>query len=579
MGFHHSIYSGLSLNDYLEVIIHGLPLDLSIAAYLTALPSLLMIASLWIKGKFIHYLERGYYAVISLLVSLIFVSDLGLYEYWGFRLDSTPFFYFFSSPKDAVASVSIWVTIIAVLSILLIAFLLFMGSKRLPVNGFNQKNRFFKSLGVLFLTGLLFIPIRGGFTVSTLNTGRVYFSSNMKLNHAAINPCFSLLESLSRNNNFDQQYRFLDPKEADRVFSELQDNSHPKQTQRLLNTQRPNIIIVVLESFMSQAMESLGGQPNVAIQMDRLGREGVLFTHFYANSFRTDRGLVSILSGYPAQPTTSIMKYPRKTQHLPSIGGRLKKEGYHLQYCYGGDADFTNMRSYLTSMGFESIISDADFPLSEKLSKWGAHDHVLFNKVYDQIAQEQETEPFFKVIQTSSSHEPFKVPFQRLTDERMNSIAYTDSCLGNFIDKYKQTKYWDHTLFVLVPDHAMHYPADIDDMSVKRYEIPLILCGGVIAHSQKVETYGSQADISATLLAQLGLSHQEFTFSKDLLNPDSPHFAFFTFPDIFGFITPQGKTVYDCTAKKTIDSGQTSKEDCRKGQAYLQKLYDDLAKR
>lgn len=93
-----------------------------------------------------------------------------------------------------------------------------------------------------------------------------------------------------------------------------------------------------------------------------------MFTHFFANSFRTDRGLAAIISGYPAQPTTSIMKYPKKTQHLPSIPGSLKKAGYDLQYYYGGDADFTNMRSYLIQAGIDNIVSDKDFPLSERLS-------------------------------------------------------------------------------------------------------------------------------------------------------------------------------------------------------------------
>ena len=88
---------------------------------------------------------------------------------------------------------------------------------------------------------------------------------------------------------------------------------------RLFNTERPNIIMIILESFSSHLMETLGGEPGIAVNMDEFAKEGILFTHFYANSFRTDRGLVSIISGYPAQPTTSIMKYTRKTQSLPFL--------------------------------------------------------------------------------------------------------------------------------------------------------------------------------------------------------------------------------------------------------------------
>lgn len=130
----------------------------------------------------------------------------------------------------------------------------------------------------------------------------------------------------------------------------------------LFNTQRPDVLFVILESFSSRLMTALGGEPNIAVHLDSLSKEGVLFTNFYANSFRTDRGLVAILSGYPAQPTTSIMKYPRKTQSIPAIAGSLRKAGYGTKYYYGGDADFTNMRSYLMSSGFEDIVSDQDFP-------------------------------------------------------------------------------------------------------------------------------------------------------------------------------------------------------------------------
>jgi len=315
--------------------------------------------------------------------------------------------------------------------------------------------------------------------------------------------------------------------------------------------------------------------------MDTLGAQGVLFTNFYANSFRTDRGIVSILSGYPAQPTNSIMKYPRKSQSLPSISKALAQNGYDLQYIYGGDANFTNMRSYLTAMGFENIVSDVDFPLSDKLSKWGAHDDVMFGKIATQLEAGQEKEPFLKVIQTSSSHEPFEVPgFARLEDERLNSIAFADSCLQSFINRYKNTPYWENTLFVLVPDHAMQYPVDLDVFSSQRYRIPLIFYGEALAaRGVKVDVLGSQIDIAATLLGQLGIPHTEFAFSKDMLEPANPRFGFFTVPDAFGMVTDSGEVVFDNVAKKIYSTSLPDTLALERGKAFLQKLYDDLEKR
>ncbi|KAA6313716.1 hypothetical protein EZS27_035553, partial [termite gut metagenome] len=451
-----------------------------------------------------------------------------------------------------------------------------MRGKTLPVN----KTRIKTTIVLLFAIGLLFIPIRGGFSVSTMNIGKVYYSDNIKLNHAAINPCFSLMESSFRSSNFEKQYRFMDSQKADELFDLLTDKPVTDSIPALFTRERPNIVFIILESFLSKAMETLGGLPNVAVHLDELTGEGILFTHFHANSFRTDRGLISILSGYPAQPTTSIMKYPKKTQSLPSIPHSLKAAGYDLQYYYGGDVDFTNMRSYLISTGITKIVSDKDFSLNERLSKWGAHDHVVFTRFLSDMENQKQQEPFLKIVQTSSSHEPFDVPFHKLSHPFLNSIAYTDSCLGDFINHYKQTQWWNSSIIVLVPDHAGGYPSDIDHLSPVRYQIPLLIIGGAVKAPVKIDVYASQIDIAATLLAQLRLPHEEFTFSKNIVNPSSPHFAYFSYPNAFGMITPENQLVFDCDANRIYsDTGSHLGENLLKGKAFLQKLYDDLGQR
>lgn len=557
MLFYQSLFPEASWGDWFSVVWHGLPLDLSLAGYLTVIPGILFIASAWTLSKSLHRIWCGYFLFISILLSVIFIVDLGLYEYWGFRLDATPLFYFFSSPKDAVASASIWIIVGGLLAMVAYAALLYavfyglllreklflrmkMPYQRLKVSGV-----------LLLMTGLLFVPIRGGFTVSTMNVGKAYFCADQRLNHAAINPAFSLMESLAKQKDFSKQYRFMETAEADGIFKDLLDpavsgislppssgndvsdslGQSADSLPALFNTQRPDVLFVILESFSSRLMTALGGEPNIAIHLDSLSKEGVLFTNFYANSFRTDRGLVAILSGYPAQPTTSIMKYPRKTQSIPAIAGSLRKAGYDTKYYYGGDADFTNMRSYLMSSGFEDIVSDQDFPVSERLSKWGAHDHLVFNRLLEDLKAEVaegesdsdvkpagEKIPHFRVLQTSSSHEPFEVPYRRLANDRLNAFAYTDSCAGDFVRQFRELPQWKNTVLVLVPDHVGCYPEQLDNLSVGRYRIPLLMIGGAVREPRRIDVYGSQQDIAATLLAQLALSHDEFVFSKDMLN-------------------------------------------------------------
>lgn len=582
MLWYHDIYKEVPFIDYLRVIWHGFKLDASVAGYFTILPGFLLIASLWVKPSVIQNVQKIYFGIISFLLSLIFVVDLGLYKYWGFRLDSTPLFYL-RSPKSALASAD-WLTIIIGLLAIVVFTILFFQLFNYILIRTRKKERLpynvLPTAGCLFLlTALLFIPIRGGFSASTMNIGKVYFSSRLELNHAAINPSFSLMESLNRQQNFGEQYRFMSADEALKEFDQLIDKPASDSIPQLFTNQRPNVIFVVLESFMSKIIEPLGGIPGVAPNLSQLCEEGVLFTNFYANSFRTDRGLMSIFSGYPAQPTTSIMKYPHKSQSLASIPKSLKNVGYNLKYYYGGDADFTNMRSYLISCGIDDIISDKDFPVKERLSKWGALDDVVFLRMRKDLNGEQ-AEPFMKILQTSSSHEPFDVPSRKLEDPYLNSVAYTDSCIGAFIDEYKHSRYWGNSIIVFVPDHAMRYPASLDNQDIDRYKIPLLIVGGAVKNPKRIDAYASQIDIAATLLGQLNIPHSDFIFSKNILNPASPHFAFFTYPDLFGMITPDNQLVFDCEAGQIVtDEGEAKGVNLKKGQAFLQTLYDDLDRR
>ena len=484
-----------------------------------------------------------------------------------------------------MASVSFWFVLLGILAMFIYAALLYyifymvLIRERKPLKiPYRRQN---VSLALLLLTAALFIPIRGGFTVSTMNLSKVYFSQDQRMNHAAINPAFSFMYSATHQTNFDKQFRFMDPKVADELFATMLDKpvTTTDSIPQLLNTQRPNIIFIILESFSTHLMETFGGQPNVAVNMDKFAKEGILFSNFYASSFRTDRGLASIISAYPGQPSTSIMKYPEKTDKLPSIPRSLKNAGYSLDYYYGGDADFTNMRSYLMSSGIEKIVCDKDFPLSERTSKWGAQDHVLFQRLMKDIKEEKQKEPFLKFVQTSSSHEPFEVPFHRLDDKGLNAFAYADSCVGDFVKQYKELPLWKNTVFVLVPDHQGVYPYPIEN-PLDGQTIPLILIGGAIKEPRVIDTYASQIDIAATLLSQLGLPHDEFTFSKDIMNPASPHFGYFTRPNFFGMVTPENQLVYNLDANTVqLDEGTEKGANLEKGKAFLQKLYDDLAKR
>ena len=592
--YHQDLANGCTLNDYLQVITHGLLLDCTIAGYLTVLPLLMTLISVWLPGTGYRKLLKGYFSCMAILIAAIFAVDVALYGYWGFRLDATLFFYL-QSPGDAMASVPMGQFFAQLLLFAIYAAGMYWVLKRFIVPLFPDtavEKPVVGSVGILFLAGLLFIPIRGGVTTSTANVGMVYFSNNQFLNHSAINPCFSLLASLSKQQDFAAQFDFFPEEERKEIFEDLLNRSPQgldKENQKKctndsgliqLHEEKPNILIILTESFSANALDPT---QDIMPNYNRLRNEGIFFSNLYANSFRTDRGIVATLNGYLAQPTTSIMKYPAKSQTLPSIAKVLTTNGYVADMLYGGDINFTNMQSYFYSSGYSRITADRDFPITSRLSKWGANDDITFRHLYEEIKNRDTQSPWLTTFLTLSSHEPFDVPYHRLDEVGLypNSVAFTDSCIGNFIDQLKKLPVWKNTLVILVSDHGYPYPADVKNEEPRRYQIPMLWLGGVIQKPAVITRYANQTDLAATLLHLLGLPHEDFTFSRNIFSPDYPEYAFYTYSNGFGFIDSTGVTVYDNEGNKPIIESTQEGSDLRirKGKALLQTLYDDLGGR
>lgn len=562
---------GLSAADWFEVIYHGLSMDCTVAGYLTAVPGLLMVAGIWLPHRaWLQQIMRGYNAVAAVLMSFAAVANIGLYGHWGFPLDVTPVFYFTSSPSAAAASATMGEIIGAIVGFLIYTDLIFMSlyliDKHITVDVWRQRP--VATVVGLLLVGLLFIPIRGGFTVSTMNPGRAYYSQNNRLNHAAVNPFFSFLYSATHQADFGSQFRYLDPEVADETFKAM--TANPTILTDTLFESRPDIYLIIAESFSSHLLPSQGGEA-IAVRLDSLARNGVLFDNFYASSFRTDRALPAILGAIPGQPNTSLMKYISKTEGLPSLPRSLKDAGYALSYYYGGDINFTNMKSYLVNCGFEDIVCDRDFPVKERTGKWGAHDHLLFDKVLADTKSSKDPAPQLRVIQTSSSHEPFEVPYtSRHQAPAANAFAYTDSCIGAFADSVSRLP--RKSLIVIVPDHYGCYPADIEGETA-RHHVPLIFAGNALQHKGiRIHRHGSQTDLAATILGQLGIDASAFKFSRDMLADTPAPFAFYS--------SPNAIALSDSTATATVDISTGSVDgDCTaavKAKAYIQTLYNYL---
>jgi phosphoglycerol transferase MdoB-like AlkP superfamily enzyme len=500
-------------------------------------------------------------------------------------MDATPLQYF-KNPKEMGATVSSApVFTLLIIFILLSALFIFIYKKYFSVFFYDKEKNFraFNLLIAIFLFAFLFVPIRGGFQKIPMNISDVYFSEKLFADHAAINLPWNIMFSILNKNNPENPFHYFPEKKAEQLVHELY-NTGPLKVPSILSVKKPNIVIIILESFTAKWVGCLGGVPGVTPNLDKIAADGLLFTNIYAAGDRSEKGQIAILSGYPNQATHSIIKTPNKTRSLPSLNKALEKEGYQSSFTYGGELEFANIKSYLVNVGFDELTDKYSFPVSQRTTSWGVHDEFVFNHFFEDLKNKKA--PFFATLFTLSSHEPYDVPMKPHfpgKDETTlfkNSIYYTDSVIGNFIKKSKNESWWKNTLVVFVADHGHPLPGHDANDRPSKFHIPLIFSGGALKAKGRVDNIGSQTDIATTILHQLDLSSDKFNWGKDLLDSSARQFAFYCFNNGFGFVTPKGSATMDNVSKQIIYIDKNfDSSDLKFGKAYMQFSFQDYLNR
>ena len=546
--YQHVQSLSISPTTWFGIFANGLKLDLSMTAYISLLPALILLITSFSKPRPAHWVIINIYSLFMIMLFLLItLVDLEIYKFWGSRLDSGPM-RFLNKPREVLASSSLVTLALYTVAFVGLSGFIFWLYKRyvVPLPEATGKSGIPGVIAFSIIIGLLFVTARGGLGVSPINTGSVYFSKNLFANHAAVNVMWNFGQSLLENKESHNPYVFN--KHAD-YEATLVDLYKSGETTRVLASQKPNILLIILESFSAKIIEPLGGTREVTPRFNEISDQGILFSQIYSTDSRTDKGVATIISGYPVLEAIPIMKYPEKTQNLPFISRTLINNGYHCSFLYGGDVDFANMRSYLVNGGFHSITSQSDFPSSMVTGKWGVPDHKVFDRYMADI--KADTGTWFKVMLTLTNHEPFEIPgkpkfgSKNLTDKFYSSAFYADSCLGDFINRFKETGLWDNTLIILIADHGTRLPEFDEIFEPGKHHIPMLWTGGAVAEDTVISKIGSQADLAYTLLRQLGYSTEGYLLGKDLLSEDSQSFAFYSIKNGIAMLTDSSGFGYD----------------------------------
>ena len=574
-----------SFNDLAQCMLHGLWLDMSMAAYFTLLLCVLMVGGLFSPSVF-QKIFRVFHRLILAICCLIIISNAVLYTYWSGPLDYNALKYL-KTPAEAAASIN-WILMILPLVLGICFFLLFntiflrLNFSSVFVKPAERKVFMAQLIALVVMSGVLIIPIRGGIGIVPVNLSFVYFHKNIYPNHAAYNPIWNVIYSIATTSD-ENNYVFMDDKIALQKFKELHAHSHSSQKNYIIkNKAQPNIIVIVLESYLSKLVGLKYKGKEVIPNFNALTKNGIYFSNLYASGDRSDKGLVAIFSGYPAMPKSAVVQFPEKFASLPSVFKDAKMAKYHTSFYYGGNLDFANLRSYFISAGVEKLVTNSDLNSSLTRGKWGVHDEFMFEKYLKDLHTHKQ--PFFSGLFTLSNHEPYDLPGnfyfgkQNGDEEYMSAARYTDDCLGKFIEGLKISPLWENSVVVIVADHGVARLGINEIMAKEKFHIPMVLTGGLIGPPQTVSRVCSQTDIPLLILSQCAIKRgQSYPYSNDISQEDAKPFASYFFNNGFGFVTQNCTSLFDNVTRKYWTNSCPEDSNGVYGKAYLQVLSKDFS--
>jgi len=574
----------LSMSEVFGIFGFGIKMDVSTACYLLLVPGLLLSLLIFVPSRFVNRFVWIYTLVFLIVASFLVVLDLGLYPHWGTRVNITAFNYI-DDPVAMSASVSLG----DVLFGLFIAGSLVVGFSFLYRRFFSEgvaidgKVKWYAVFLQLFLVTTLIIPIRGGLDTSPLNLSSVAFSPKLYVNQAASNYLWNFAKSVEKRKRLSNPCAYMPKEESVRLFNQFMERDTLVQRPKLIKLnpeKQPNVILIILESFSNKVIAPLGGLHGIAPRLDSLCTKSTVFTNFYSTGNRSDRGISAVLGGYPSLLSTSIMVYPEKARSLTLLPEYFNRHNYNTSFYYGGDINFYNLKTFVLQSNCGKVTTKADFP-SElgRMTKWGVPDGYVFERALEDLKTEKE--PFMKTIYTVSSHPPYDVPYSKIKGSSnetkyLNSVAYTDSCLGAFIDGFRKSPLWGNTLLIVTSDHGTLPPGPTDITDPASYRIPLIWSGGVVDSLQRIETITQQVDFGTSLVHQLGWEADSSRFAKDFFT--SHPFAFYMLDSGWGYVTPEGKFYFDQNASNFVTRpvSEGKSVDLLSPKAYMQVLHDDF---
>ena len=521
--------------NYGQLFLIGLRFDLILMSYIAFLPAVLLSL---LPDSVLQYIKKFFNIYFIFFLFLFLLMELSTLDFIN-QYDTRPnrlFLDYLIYPKEVVGTLlksylpSLIITTILLNSALFFAFK--FGKKLFYPQESNYKTKLLLFLVVSFF---LFWGARGSLTTKRpINASNAIFCSDQMTNSLGLNSFYTVaFAAYSMKNEGDvKKYGKMDELEAySRVKKYMDVTEFLPGEVPFLHLQKPdvsqpnyNVVVFLQESLGAEYVGCLNGLP-LTPELDKLSKEGLLFTNLYCTGTRSVRGIEQVTAGFLPNPSESIVKLSGSQQGFFTLADAFGRHNYDTSFIYGGMANFDNMASFFNGNGFKNIIDETDFDADGKKyamkGTWGYSDEdlaVKANEYYKSLGKK----PFFSLMFSTSNHEPFEFPdgriklYEQPKNTVHNAMKYADFSIGKFFELAKKEAYFKNTIFVVIADHNTRtYGKNL--VPVNKFHIPALIIAPNIEKGITYDNLASQMDIPSTVLALSGITTKTPMVGRNLL--------------------------------------------------------------
>lgn len=521
--------------NYGQLFLIGLRFDLILMCYIAFLPTVLISL---LPDSVLKHFKKFFNIYFIFFLFLFLLMELSTLDFIN-QYDTRPnrlFLDYLIYPKEVVGTLLKSYLPSLIITIILLGIALFFAFKHGKKIFYPQESNYKTKLPLfLVVVFFLFWGARGSLTSKRpINASNAIFCSDQMTNSLGLNSLYTVaFAAYSMKNEGDvKKYGKMDELEAyTRVKKYMDVTEFVPGEVPFLHLQKPhapqpkyNVVIFLQESLGAEYVGCLNGLP-LTPELDKLSKEGLLFTNLYCTGTRSVRGIEQVTAGFLPNPSESIVKLGGSQQGFFTLADAFGRQNYDTSFIYGGMANFDNMASFFNGNGFKNIIDETDFDSDGKKyamkGTWGYSDEdlaVKANEYYKNLGNK----PFFSLMFSTSNHEPFEFPdgriqlYEQPKNTVHNAMKYADFSIGKFFELAKKEAYYKNTIFVVIADHNTRtYGKNL--VPVNKFHIPALIIAPNVEKGITYDNLASQMDIPSTVLALSGITTKTPMPGRNLL--------------------------------------------------------------